>query len=231
MPYVVKGIPFKQAVGHARMVDHFIGVHEFHGFKAGDARQYGLSAARIPRVKMGFDEAGEDFQVRIEITGVDLDGGTVDFVDFPVGFGLSAIMVFNGVAVHDVPAHQVFQLFSQVGTVHARCDQNGNVLWLQPCRFQCPKQGRQNDFIGHGTREIGDDDAGAFSARLATASREGLLMGVERADDMALSWGPQSLGAVSWQGVEQMKAIQDRQFLRHTTVFEFAYPLAFPFSQ
>ena len=73
-------------------------------------------------------------------------------------------MVNNGIAIHDVSSHQVFQFFSQVGTMHARGDENGNVLRVEAVLLQGLKQGGQNNFIGYRTGEIGNDHTGGFFA-------------------------------------------------------------------
>ena len=58
---LVKRIALKKAVGYAGMVDHFIGVHEFHGLETGNARKYGLAPPRVAGIEVGFNETGENF--------------------------------------------------------------------------------------------------------------------------------------------------------------------------
>ena len=60
-------------VDGARVVDHLAGVHVFHRLEAGDSGKDQLAPAAVSGPEVWFDEAGQDFQVGVEIVAVAVD--------------------------------------------------------------------------------------------------------------------------------------------------------------
>ena len=76
----MKGVPIDKAIGYFGMINHLVGMHELHGLKAGNTGQNGFSPPRVSGIEMGFDQTGQDLQVRIQIVFVDLDRCALYFV-------------------------------------------------------------------------------------------------------------------------------------------------------
>ncbi len=61
----VKRVAVKDAVCDLGMVDHLEGVHEFHGFKTGNSREYGFAASRVTGIEMRFNQACQNFEIGV----------------------------------------------------------------------------------------------------------------------------------------------------------------------
>ena len=75
------------------------------------------------------------------------------------------VMVFDAVIRGHERSDHLDQLVAEVGTVQAGGHENENLAAGDAGRFQCLKNRRQQDRIGHRPGDVADDDAGVAAPR------------------------------------------------------------------
>jgi hypothetical protein len=108
-----------------------------------------LMAYAQDRELEGFDEAGQDLQVSIEVDGIDLNGRAPQFSNAWVSVLVVAIMVDHRVRCGNVFPHETHQFLPHIGPVCAGCDKEGDPAPPDAGRFQGSEKRGENHPIGN----------------------------------------------------------------------------------
>jgi hypothetical protein len=189
---LVQGIPLDDAIGGFGMLEDARSVERQDGVLVGDPRGDHLAASGVPGHEVGLHQAGDDFQVGLEEAPVDQDRDPpARFPEVRMGTPVPGEVVPGADGPeHLLRADDLPELLPLVGTVQPGGHEDQDVFPGDAGAGDRLDEGREQRAVGHGPRDVADEDAGALPAAGHLRKRRGphrvlqrLLHGPERFPD------------------------------------------------
>ena len=153
------------------------GMEGADGFVVGDAGRDDLATAGPAGHEMRLDQAGRDAQIGFDEAAIELDRRSALRGDAEIDvIGVVArIVVLDSNPRHDPGvAHQFGKFFANVWPMQAGRDQNNDAVERNARGDQGFDDRPQEEMVGHGPRDVANQDAGAFAPTGEFNQRRGM---------------------------------------------------------
>ena len=173
----VKRIADQVALNGERIFHETRGMEGADGFVVGDAGRDDLATAGPAGHEMRLDQAGGDAQIRFDEAAIELDRRSARRGDAEIDvIGVVArIVVLDSNPRHDPGvAHQFGKFFANVWPMQAGRDQNDDAVERNARGDQGFDHRPQEEMVGHGPRDVANQNAGALAPTGEFSQRRGI---------------------------------------------------------
>ena len=188
------------AVQHARrgagVFQDLRAVEVFDRLDAYESGRDQLSSTRVTGHEMGLDQPGQHLEIAFDVPAVDADRdpgtrGPQVCLFLPV----ARDVIDYGISVHHGVGQGLAKLIFVHWSVQSGGNQEGDVIRKKSAAFQALQEGREDEVVGHGSGDIGNDHAGVPASPGKRFERCGPATGCRRASRVAAAGS--SSGGVS----------------------------------
>lgn len=150
-----------------------------------DARGDDFATAGISSHEMGFDQAGDNFQIGVDEASIQPHrGASTGFSNGDVVFRVFGVVVDHLKGLDDGRiADQFFEFLAQIGTVQSGRDEDGDAFAGEASCEEAVQERSEQKPVGYGTGDVANDDAGGAGLPRQLGQRRSRYGGCECGDD------------------------------------------------